>query len=77
MSRPFKRVTEHEVLGGVAAGLAYTLGWPTWVVRLGWFLLALGWGTGVWIYLLLWLFVPAWASTPEDYQKVCTGEDAA
>lgn len=73
--RPFKRVTEHEQVGGVAAGLAYALGLPAWIVRLVWFLMILGWGTGLMLYLLLWLFVPAWSKTPVDYLQVCESEE--
>ncbi len=45
-------------LGGVCAGLAQLSGLAAWVWRVGFLLLALCGGTGVVIYLLLWLFVP-------------------
>lgn len=73
--RPFKRITEHEMVGGVACGLAYALEWPTWVIRLLWLLLALGCGTGVLTYLLCWILMPAWSETPKDYLQVCEPEE--
>jgi phage shock protein C len=68
--RPFRRVTDRAWLGGVAAGLAYAWGLPTWLVRLVWALCVCCLGTGALIYLLLWLFVPEWETAPEDYATV-------
>jgi len=70
----FACVTQHEWIGGVLAGLAYSLGWPTWLVRLLFFLAAisttvanfLGISLSV-VYILLWIFVPNWQQTPADY----------
>lgn len=68
--RTFRRVPDRAWLGGVAAGVAYALGVPTWVMRLVWTLCVLCLGTGILVYLLLWLFVPAWEETPTDYAEV-------
>jgi phage shock protein PspC (stress-responsive transcriptional regulator) len=73
MSRPFKRLPDHAWLGGVSSGLAYAFGWPTWVVRLVWIAALLCLGFGPLIYLLLWIVVPRWPSTPSDYRAV-TGD---
>jgi len=32
--------------------------------------LALAYGTGVVAYIVLWIFMPEWSSTPSDYGKV-------
>ncbi|HSD12558.1 MAG TPA: PspC domain-containing protein [Patescibacteria group bacterium] len=61
-------------LGGVCAAVAYRLGLPTWLVRLAWGALALFYGTGVLLYLLLWFFVPNAPRTPADYTRR-TGDD--
>ena len=48
-------------LGGVCGGLAIATGVDSWIWRLLFALLALAGGTGVVLYILLWIFVP-----PED-----------
>lgn len=45
-------------LGGVCGGLAEFTGLAAWVWRLAFTLLMLCAGTGVLIYLLMWIFVP-------------------
>ncbi|HEY4486148.1 MAG TPA: PspC domain-containing protein [Candidatus Paceibacterota bacterium] len=57
--------------GGVCAGIAYWLGIRTWIVRLAVFLFVLfGSGIGIFIYLTLWIFLPKWEKTPEDYEEI-------
>lgn len=46
-------------LGGVCGGIARATGVASWVWRLMFALLALCAGTGVMVYLLLWVLVPA------------------
>jgi phage shock protein PspC (stress-responsive transcriptional regulator) len=46
-------------LGGVCGGLAEATGLAAWIWRLTFTLLALCGGTGVLMYVLLWIFVPA------------------
>jgi phage shock protein PspC (stress-responsive transcriptional regulator) len=53
-----RRSRSDSWLGGVCGGLAPQLGTPSWVLRLGFCLLALCAGTGVLFYVLLWVFVP-------------------
>lgn len=66
--RPFRRLPGPGWLGGVCAGIAYSLAAPTWLVRLLWVLFSVGgFGFCVLLYFLLWIFVPADAFTPPDY----------
>lgn len=74
LSRPFKRTNDPAWLGGVASGLAYAFGWPTWVVRLFWVIAVLGLGFGTLLYVLLWILVPHWPVDPVDYADV-TGDE--
>ncbi len=55
----FRRSASDKWLGGVCGGLARATGIDSWVWRLIVTLLALFGGTGVLLYLLLWIFVPA------------------
>ena len=54
----FRRSTRDKWLGGVCGGLAAVTGLESWVWRLILTVLALFGGTGVLVYLLLWIFVP-------------------
>lgn len=67
--RKLRRVVGQKWVGGVCAGVAYWLGAPTWLVRLGWVVLGFCYGIGVVPYVLLWVFMPRWDETPEDYQQ--------
>lgn len=68
--RKLRCVTRDAWLGGVCAGVAYFFGIPTWIVRMVWFLVAFFYGTGIFVYLLLWIFLPVWKETPPDYYIV-------
>lgn len=62
--RRLYRSKAQRVLGGVCAGLGdYFAMDPVWF-RIGFVVLALGGGSGVLIYLLMWLIVP---EQPEGY----------
>lgn len=68
MSRPFKLINDKRSwLGGVCGGVAYWLAAPIWIVRLLWAVAFFGYGIGFGAYVLLWIFVPRWQSTPADY----------
>ena len=54
----FRRSTSDKWIGGVCGGLALATGLETWAWRLIAALLALAGGTGLVLYLLLWLLVP-------------------
>lgn len=71
--RKLRKVREKGWIGGVCAGIGYWLGIPTWVVRLVLALSLLLFGFGAVTYLLLWVFMPAWEATPEDYETIAGG----
>ena len=54
----FRRSRSDRWIGGVCGGLAGISGLESWVWRLIATALALFGGTGVLLYLLLWIFVP-------------------
>ena len=54
----FRRSQNDRWLGGVCGGLAVSTGMDSWLWRLIFALLLLVGGTGVLIYLILWVFVP-------------------
>jgi len=54
-----RRSATDKWLGGVCGGLARSTGLESWVWRLIFAVLFLFGGTGLLIYLLLWIFVPA------------------
>ncbi len=68
-SRKLVRILPKKKLGGVCAGFAYWLGWPTWVVRAAWVVLTLSVGTGLVAYIVLWIFMPATNELPPDYDE--------
>jgi phage shock protein PspC (stress-responsive transcriptional regulator) len=56
--RRLRRRVDHRVLAGVAGGLADYLSVPAWVVRLAFVILAFT-GTGILLYLIGWVLIPA------------------
>ena len=54
----FRRSVTDKWLGGVCGGLAAVTGVESWVWRLIVTVLALFGGTGLLLYILLWIFVP-------------------
>jgi phage shock protein PspC (stress-responsive transcriptional regulator) len=59
-----RRSTTDKVIGGVAGGLARYSGIDPLLWRVGFVALAFAGGTGVLVYLLLWLLMPAAPSAP-------------
>ena len=59
-----RRSISDRWVGGVCGGLARMMGVETWIVRLAVSLLTFFWGTGLVIYILLWMFVPVEGSEP-------------
>ena len=57
----------------MCAGFGYWLGIPTWLVRIVWAVLLLAYGIGGILYILLWIFMPAWDQVPEDYEERAGG----
>ncbi|MCH4552359.1 PspC domain-containing protein [Aestuariibaculum lutulentum] len=67
------RDTDNSYIGGVSAGLAHYFGIDTIWIRLAWILLVVaGFGTGIIIYILLWILVPEAKTTAE--KLMMTGE---
>jgi phage shock protein C len=56
--RSLKRSNTDHWFGGVCGGLAERTLAPAWVWRLGFVALAFGYGSGLMVYVLLWIFVP-------------------
>lgn len=54
----FTRSQKDRWIGGVCGGLGEHTPLPAWTWRLIFALLVLIWGTGLLIYILLWIFVP-------------------
>ncbi|NRD20481.1 PspC domain-containing protein [Winogradskyella eckloniae] len=64
-SRRLFRDTDNSYIGGVSAGLGHYFGIdPLWI-RLLWFLLIFGAGTGLLLYILLWALIPEAKTTAE------------
>ncbi len=59
-----RRSLSDRWIGGVCGGLARMMGVETWIVRLAVTLLTFFWGTGLIIYILLWVFVPPEGADP-------------
>jgi len=57
-SKKLYRDTDNSYIGGVSAGLAHYFGIDAIWIRLIWILLVFGAGTGVFLYILLWILVP-------------------
>ena len=54
----WRRSRSDRWIGGVCGGLAVITGVESWIWRLILFALALFGGTGLLLYILLWIFVP-------------------
>ena len=61
---PLVRSRTDKVIGGVSGGLAEYTGIDALLWRVGFVALAFAGGTGVLVYLLLWLLMPGGASAP-------------
>lgn len=55
----FRRSTSDRWLGGLCGGLAVSTGVDSWIWRLIFTLMFFMGGTGLLVYLLLWIFVPS------------------
>jgi len=56
--RRLVRRRSERVIAGVAAGVANYFGWNITVVRILWLLLLLFAGTGLLLYIILWIVMP-------------------
>ncbi|SFZ93014.1 Phage shock protein PspC (stress-responsive transcriptional regulator) [Flaviramulus basaltis] len=64
-SKKLFRDTDNSYIGGVSSGLAHYFGIDTIWIRLAWILLIFGAGTGILLYILLWILVPEAKTTAE------------
>ena len=71
-SKKLYRDTDNSYIGGVSAGLAHYFCIDAIWIRLIWILLVFGAGTGVFLYILLWILVPEAKTTAE--KLTMTGE---
>jgi phage shock protein C len=53
-----RRSREDRWLGGICGGVAKVTGMEAWIWRLVFSVLCFLWGTGILLYILLWIFVP-------------------
>ena len=58
-SAPLRRSRDERVLAGVCGGIAVRFGWDPAVVRLVTALLMIFMGLSVWVYVIMWLVIPA------------------
>jgi len=66
--KKLRRIPEKGWIAGICAGFAYYFEAPVWVVRLIWTAAVfLGMGSGLFLYILLWIFMPKIDQTPGDY----------
>ncbi len=64
-SKRLFRDTDNSYIGGVSSGLGHYFGIDAIWIRLIWVILIFGAGTGVLIYILLWVLVPEATTTSE------------
>jgi phage shock protein C len=64
MERRLVRSVNDRMLGGVCGGLGEYLGIDSTFVRIFFFILMFGAGSGFWIYLLLWILIPEEGTEP-------------
>ena len=64
-SRKLFRDTENAYIGGVCSGLSHYFDIDSLWIRLGWVALFLLGGTGLFVYILLWILMPSAESTAE------------
>ena len=71
-SRKLFRDTENSYIGGVSSGLGHYFGIDAIWIRLIWIVLIFGAGTGVLLYILLWILLPEAVTTSD--KLMMTGE---
>jgi phage shock protein C len=52
------RSSSQKMVAGVCGGVAEYLGWDATIVRVIWVVLTLAGGSGLLLYLILWLLMP-------------------
>ncbi|MCF7569219.1 PspC domain-containing protein [Sabulilitoribacter arenilitoris] len=71
-SKKLFRDTDNSYIGGVSSGIGHYFGIDVLWVRLAWIILIFGAGTGILLYILLWILVPEAKTTSEKIMM--TGE---
>ncbi|TYB77496.1 PspC domain-containing protein [Bizionia saleffrena] len=71
-SKKLFRDTDNSYISGVSAGLGHYFGLNAIWIRLAWILLVFGFGTGIFLYIILWILIPE-AKTTSD-KIIMTGE---
>jgi len=51
--------SKNRILGGVCGGLAKLIGVDPTIIRILWALFSFFYGVGVFLYLILWIIMPA------------------
>jgi phage shock protein PspC (stress-responsive transcriptional regulator) len=64
--RAFTKSDKDRWLGGICGGLGETTPLPSWAWRLMFVLLVTIYGTGLFIYILLWIFAPNKPTTEDQ-----------
>ena len=67
-SRKLYRDKEDSQIAGVCAGLSHYFGIDKSWVRIGLLVLISFWGTGIWVYLILWIIIPEAITTSEKLE---------
>lgn len=62
--RALRRSRSNRIVGGVCGGIAHYLGLDPLLIRLFFVLIAIAMGSGLLLYLLLWVLIPL--ESPED-----------
>lgn len=69
MTKRLYRSRKNRMLGGVAGGLADYFDIDPVIVRVLFVITVLGWGTGVLVYVILWVVVPEIPFKFQEYSK--------
>ena len=70
VSKKLYRDTENSYISGVSSGLGHYFGIDAIWIRLAWILLIFGAGTGILLYILLWILVPEAKTTAEKIMMI-------
>ncbi|MDR1791736.1 MAG: PspC domain-containing protein [Propionibacteriaceae bacterium] len=70
MKGPFARSTTDRFIGGVCGGLSDMFGIQSWAIRTIFFVLLICFGTGIGLYLILWLIMPDGATGKRGYESL-------
>lgn len=75
MEKKLQRDTRNKVIGGVCSGLANYFGIDAALVRVLFAVLFLCASTGFWLYLILWVVMPAGQFTQGETSNFVSSED--